>query len=64
MTPRTEQRISTYFVIGECKELLAQSVFMLLVPLVGQELLNLVTALDKLVAVTPDGIGSVGHLDL
>lgn len=37
---------------------------MLLVPLVGQELLNLVTALDKVIAITPDGVGGVSHLDL
>lgn len=55
--------LETYLVFRVRKEFLAKAVAMLLVPLFGQELLNLVSSLKKLVAVAPDGIGGVCHLD-
>lgn len=54
---------SSNLVVREGKQLLSQSVPVFLGPLLGQELDNLIPTSDELVAVSPDGIRSVGHLD-
>lgn len=50
-------------IVGESEELLPESITVLLFPLLTQESYNLITALDELVAVPPDGIRRVGELD-
>ena len=52
-----------HLIIVESKEFLSQLVLMLSIPLIGQKLLDCITAFDKDIAVSPDGVGSVGHFD-
>lgn len=50
-------------VIGERKQLFAKLVIVFFLPFLGEELDDLVGALDELVAVSPDGVGRVGFGD-
>lgn len=51
------------FVLSEGKELLPQAIAVLFSPLLGQEVDDLVAAVDELVAVPPDGVWGVSHLN-
>ncbi len=44
-------------VVGECKEVLPQSVAVFFLPLLREELDDLLSALEEGVAVAPDGVG-------
>lgn len=50
-------------VVGEGEQLLAQAISLLLVPLLGEEFPNGIATDEKLVAVAPDRVGRVRHLD-
>lgn len=50
-------------IVCESKELLSQAIAILSLPFIREKLLNLVTALQESVTVTPDGIRSVRQFD-
>lgn len=54
----------THLIIVKSKELLAQFIVVFSIPFIRQELLNLVTALDKGISVAPDRVRRVRHLEL
>jgi len=51
-------------VVGECEQLLAQAIVLLLGPLCRQKCNDLLAALDEVVTVAPDAVGRVGQADL
>ena len=55
--------LGTHLIVCKGKQFLSQSIALLSLPLLGQELDNLFSAAQEAVAVPPDGVGRVSELD-